>query len=93
MRRKGVTYDLLEDVKECIDAYTLELMNEISIRYGSDMEKLESVYVVGGVAYLINPNIEGYPEGYIKTFKDSEYLNAMGNYVSASGDAKEKGKK
>jgi hypothetical protein len=93
LRRKGVTYDLLEDVKECIDAYTLELMNEISIRYGSDMEKLESVYVVGGVAYLINPNIEGYPEGYIKTFKDSEYLNAMGNYVSASGDAKEKGKK
>ena len=40
-------------------------------------------YIVGSVAYLINPNIQGYPKGFIKTFKDSEYLNAIGNFIIA----------
>ena len=76
-------FDLSERIDSLIDEYTQELMNEINVRYGSDIDKLDSVYIVGGVAYLINPNIQGYPKGFIKTFKDSEYLNAIGNFIIA----------
>jgi len=76
-------FDLSERIDGLIDEYTAELMNEINVRYGSDIDKLDSVYIVGGVAYLINPNIQGYPKGFIKTFKDSEYLNAIGNFIIA----------
>lgn len=70
-------FDLSERIDGLIDEYTQELMNEINVRYGSDIDKLDSVYIVGGVAYLINPNIQGYPKGFIKTFKDSEYLTLL----------------
>ena len=82
-KHRGEMFDLSERIDGLIDEYTAELMNEINVRYGSDIDKLDSVYIVGGVAYLINPNIQGYPKGFIKTFKDSEYLNAIGNFIIA----------
>lgn len=84
LKFRGNVIDLTDDIAECVKRYTKEIVNFLKKEYGSNMDKMDSVYIVGGLAYLIDPNIDGYAPGYIKTFKNSEYLNAIGNYLKIS---------
>lgn len=84
LKHRGSIYDLSTVIADCVREYTKELMDFITKRYGGDMDKMDAVYIVGGLAYMIDKEIEGYAENFIKTFEDSEYLNAIGNYLYIS---------
>jgi mreB-like ATPase involved in cell division len=88
LKHRGNVIDLEEDVDDCIHRYTKELMDFLQSRYGGDMDKMDAVYIVGGLSYLVDPKIEGYAEGFIKVFDDSEYLNAIGNYLKVLSEVK-----
>lgn len=74
---RGEIHNLEEIINEFRNNYTKELMMFLELNYSNELDKLDLIAFVGGGGYFIN---EAYATN-VKTFKHSEYFNAIGNLV------------
>lgn len=81
---RGKKHDISEVIAEFKQNYTKNLILFIEKHYNDIIDKMEGLYIVGGLGYMVDTSTldpEIYPDGFVQTFANSEYLNAMGNYI------------
>lgn len=84
-KRRGTTYDLALVISDIRKSYVTELKKTIEREFGSVLDKVDSLFIVGGGTYLVNPNdSEVNDGGFIKGASESaEFYNSIGEYLLA----------
>ncbi|RDU66458.1 ParM/StbA family protein [Helicobacter equorum] len=76
---RGEEHNLGELILNMKQSYTKGIMEFLESKYSNDIDKLDAFVFVGGGGYFIDPKYAA----HVKTFKDSEYYNAIGNFLTA----------
>lgn len=76
---RGQEHDLNELIADLKSSYTKDIMNFLESKYANEIDKLDAFVFVGGGGYFIDPQYAA----HVKTFKNSEYYNAIGNLLTA----------
>ena len=86
-KRRGILYNLSEQVKKFTIEYLVGILNLLETRFGEAMDGLDAVLIVGGIAYFfkkyitdLTPEIEKhFPLSFIQIPEvESEFYNAFG---------------
>ncbi|RDU53354.1 hypothetical protein CQA49_06820 [Helicobacter sp. MIT 00-7814] len=75
---RGEEHDLSSYIDELKKAYTQDIMNFLESKYSNEIDKLDAFIFVGGGGYFIDTQYTK----HIRTFKNSEYYNAIGNLLA-----------
>lgn len=75
---RGQKYNYTDEIQEIKKEYLKEILNLINQKYGEVLDKQQFVMLCGGGSYIF----KSHEDGFIRVLsKDSEYYNAVGEYL------------
>lgn len=81
LKRRGVTFQVLDIIKVARETYINNLKTIIENEFGKILDKVDNLVVLGGGAYILNPGNTGFVKSPPQS---SEYYNAIGMAIYPS---------
>ncbi|BCG50035.1 ParM/StbA family protein [Ralstonia phage RP13] len=80
LKRRGVSYEVKDIIEKARGVYIENLKTIIENEFGEILDKVDNLFIVGGGAYILDPNSTG--NGFVRAPSASaEYYNAIGMFL------------